>query len=102
MRTWTGLGLMAIAASLVFGGLQVTTAGDAEARRFKGGHHVGKHYKPYKYYRGRRIARGVAIGVGTAIAVDAATRGYRYSCSNLAYRCRHGEYWACNRFDERC
>lgn len=87
-------------ATVFFAGSQIQLAGEAEARSLKR-HYGGHHHRSYKRWRARRIARGVAIGVGTAIAIDTARR-YRYSCSNLAYRCRQGEYWACERFDDRC
>ncbi len=99
MKLLTGLAAVLLAAALTTGA-QIQIAGDAEARSIKR-HYGGHHHRSYRRWRGRRIARGVAIGVGTAIAIDSARR-YRYSCSNLAYRCRHGESWACERFDDRC
>lgn len=99
MKWMTGL-CATILAMLLCTGSQIQFAGEAEARSIK--RHYSGHYRgSYNRWRARRIARGVAIGVGAAIAIDSARR-YRYSCSNLAYRCRQGEYWACERFDDRC
>ncbi|OYW53096.1 MAG: hypothetical protein B7Y80_17775 [Hyphomicrobium sp. 32-62-53] len=96
-----GVGLVAIIVTTgCLAGSQFQFAGEAEARSYKR-HYGGYHHRSYKRWRARRIARGVAVGVGAAIALESARR-YRYSCSNLAYRCRHGAYWACERFDDRC
>ncbi len=94
VKILTSLALIALTLCLAAGS-QVTFAGDAEARSYKryGGHYNNK-------WRRHRVARGVAIGVGTAVVVGGVN--YNYSCKNLAYRCRQGEYWACNKFDDRC
>jgi hypothetical protein len=96
MKVMTTLAIVAIAL-FATAGSQVHFAGDAEARSYKKS--FSKNYGYKNRWRNRRIRRGVAIGVGTAVGVGLA---YNYSCSNLAYRCRHGEYWACSRFDDRC
>jgi hypothetical protein len=53
--------------------------------------------------RGRNIAIGVGVGLATAgIIAGSARASERRTCGRWAYRCDHGERYACYQFDRYC
>ena len=82
MRKWLGV-LVAALALLAMG---LGTYNEAQAGR-----------------RGRNIAIGVGVGLATAAVIAGSARASeRRTCARWAYRCDHGERYACYQFDRYC